>query len=149
MSRAASLIGAHVLIVEDEFLQALDMSYSLAEAGARVVGPVSTVQDAITLLAGQPCCVAVLDFCLGLNNVIPLAEELHRRRVPFVIHTGYNCLGLLPAKWRNWRLLSKPCPTAGLIDVVAELMRGKARRELRKRAGQRERDCPDKRVMRL
>jgi len=39
-----------VLVVEDEFLIAMDLKLMLEERGWRVIGPVATVQDALRLL---------------------------------------------------------------------------------------------------
>ena len=47
---AQRLIGAHLLVVEDDFLISMDLKEVLTDAGAEVVGPCRTVIDAVALL---------------------------------------------------------------------------------------------------
>jgi two-component system, response regulator PdtaR len=44
-----------VLVVEDEFLIALDLEALLREHGWRVLGPAATVAEALRLLEDPPC----------------------------------------------------------------------------------------------
>ena len=63
---APNLAGRRILVVEDEFLLALDMETHLEAAGAEVVGPVPSLGDAALLLAIAPRLDgAVLDVNLG------------------------------------------------------------------------------------
>lgn len=45
-----SLAGRRVLVVEDEYLIAVEMERSLQEAGAEVAGPVPDVAQALALI---------------------------------------------------------------------------------------------------
>ena len=45
--------GRLVLVVEDEFLIAMDLELLLQEHGWRVLGPAATVDQALRLLAGK------------------------------------------------------------------------------------------------
>jgi len=63
------LRGCHVLVVEDEFMLAEDMSQELAEAGAIVIGPAQSLERAIELLAASGIVdAAVLDVNLQVNQ---------------------------------------------------------------------------------
>ncbi|WP_353843393.1 hypothetical protein [Mesorhizobium sp.] len=74
-----------VLIVEDEFLMAMDLKLLLEHHGWRVIGPVATVRDALRLLEDEVTTVALLDVSLGTELVTPLAEILKARDVPFAV----------------------------------------------------------------
>ncbi len=117
------LKGAPVLVAEDDLLQALDIAESLKEAGATVIGPVSRLDDALLLVRRGKCSAAILDFRLGDANIIPLGQELFRRNIPFVIHTGYDCTGVLPGQWRGCKLIWKPANIRYLVQTVAALVR--------------------------
>ncbi|TIV21379.1 MAG: response regulator, partial [Mesorhizobium sp.] len=65
-----------VLIVEDEFLIAMDLQSILERRGWRVIGPVGSVAGASRLLERERPAVAVLDVNLGNELVTPVAEQL-------------------------------------------------------------------------
>jgi two-component system, response regulator PdtaR len=87
--------GRLVLVVEDEFLIALDLEQLLRRHGWRVLGPAATVAAALRLLRGAMPDVALLDVNLGGELVTPVAAELRARGVPFVLASAYDRLGLL------------------------------------------------------
>lgn len=78
-----------ILIVEDEFLIAMDLQYMLEARGWRVIGPVATVDEALCLLEHELPLVALLDVNLGTELVTPVAEDLKRRGVPFALASAY------------------------------------------------------------
>ena len=45
-----ALRGRHVLVVEDDYFLATDLAATLSAAGAKVLGPVPTLQAALDLL---------------------------------------------------------------------------------------------------
>ena len=83
--------GLVVLIVEDEFLIAMDLEAMLREHGWRVLGPAATVAEALSLLEdGKTPDVALLDVNLRGETVVPVAEVLHGRGVPIVLASAYD-----------------------------------------------------------
>jgi hypothetical protein len=44
--RTKPLLGARILVVEDEYYLAADLSGALSDAGAEVVGPIGSLQEA-------------------------------------------------------------------------------------------------------
>ena len=79
-----------ILIVEDEFLIAMDLQLLFEGLGWRVLGPAATVRGALELLKTETPTVALLDVNLGNERVTPVAEELKFRSVPFVVASAYE-----------------------------------------------------------
>jgi CheY-like chemotaxis protein len=90
----AALEGKRVLVVEDEALTAMFMEDGLLDAGAEVVGPAGSVDEALRLIEGTAAdgglSGAVLDIKLGAEAVAPVADRLAALGVPFVFATGYG-----------------------------------------------------------
>lgn len=84
------LEGLNVLIVEDEFLIASTIAFTLAEHGAEIVGPAMTVDQGMNLAIKDGINAALLDLKLGGDVSIPIAQALQGRRVPFIFMTGYS-----------------------------------------------------------
>ncbi len=68
----------------------MDLARVLTEAGAQVVGPAGSIEEALDLIAGAAIDRAVLDVNLGGRIVTPVAQALSARAVPFVYLTGYQ-----------------------------------------------------------
>ena len=111
-----------ILVVEDEFLVATDISGMLEDMGYQVVGPAPTVAIAIDLIAREKLDAALLDANLGGTSSAPIAVELTRRQVPFVVVTGYGNLKLatpvLDAAPRIHKPFSQNNLAAALVKIV-------------------------------
>ena len=79
-----------VMIVEDEALISADIAYLLTSAGYEVIGPASTVKQALALLSREGCDMAVLDVNLGDEIAEPVAAALNARGTPYVTVSGYE-----------------------------------------------------------
>ena len=79
-----------VLIVEDEFLIAMELKLMLEREGWRVMGPVPTVQRALSLLEDELPSFALLDVNLRDAVVTPVAEILRAANVPFAVASAYD-----------------------------------------------------------
>src|SRR5574341_760011 len=92
-SRRASevaLRGQRILIVEDEWLVAIELQALLEQQGGVVLGPVNTVARALRLLDHERPDVALLDLNLNGQRSTPVASALSVQGVPFVVVTGYG-----------------------------------------------------------
>ncbi|NOT40010.1 MAG: response regulator [Alphaproteobacteria bacterium] len=100
------LNGRHILIVEDEMILALDLSDIIASFGctSAVAGRIG---KALPLIEAQAFDVAILDLNLAGEPVYPVADDLGRRGIPYVIATGYGAEGVLPS-YRKHPILAKP-----------------------------------------
>jgi CheY-like chemotaxis protein len=84
------LDGKRVLVVEDEMLIAMMVEDMLARLGASVVGPASTLSEALEMANSASFDVALLDVNLRNERVDPVVELLEQRRIPVVLATGYG-----------------------------------------------------------
>jgi DNA-binding NtrC family response regulator len=117
-TRSVSLLaGRHVLIVEDEMIIAFDLSDIVGSFGCTSV-MVGRIGKAVPLAATQAFDVGILDLNLAGEAVYPVAEELSRRGIPFVIATGYGADGIAAA-YRDRPILAKPYAPR---DVEAALL---------------------------
>ena len=78
-----------ILVVEDEFLIALEMVEALRAAGYQVLGPAPSVDTALELLKVERPDAAILDVNLAGECVTPVAEALRIMVVPFILASGY------------------------------------------------------------
>ena len=120
--------GLRLLLVEDEFVLALGLADSLADLGAVVVGPVATVEDALTLVQRVPeIDGAVLDVNLGHEVAYPVADALLARGIPFLFATA-NDRACLPERFAQVPLCRKPFRVDAFRDAVAALRGASARK---------------------
>jgi DNA-binding response OmpR family regulator len=77
-----------VLVVEDDFLIAMDLETTLERRGWRVLGPAPSVKDALRILETERPDVALLDVNLGREMVTPVALALRSLHVPFVLSSA-------------------------------------------------------------
>jgi CheY-like chemotaxis protein len=104
-----------ILIVEDEYLLARDITQALESVGAEVVGPAPSVESALSLLEEDPHIDgAVLDINLKGEMGYAVADALADRKVPFVFTTGYD-ESSIPPRFINVPRCEKPID----MDVVA------------------------------
>jgi len=107
-----------VLIVEDEALVAMLIDDTLADNGFDVVGPASSVAQALRLIEGGAIDATVLDVNLGGGQTsYPIAEELKSHGVPFLFLTGYGAVGL-EQKYASCPLLQKPFDPNRLVRIL-------------------------------
>jgi CheY-like chemotaxis protein len=118
-----ALAGVSVLLAEDEPIVQMELASSLERAGARVVGPVSTLGAAITFAKSEDIDAAVLDVNLNGQSVGAAAEILHARGVPMVFTTGYQSLDSLPPALRHLPRLQKPVSPEDLRARLCKQLR--------------------------
>lgn len=120
-------LGAcRILVVEDEALVGMLIEDELLEAGATVLGPAASLAEALALLEratpAESCDAAVLDVNLRGQSVLPLADALAQRGVPFLFVTGYGDTEGLGAH-AEVPALTKPFDPGAMIVILAGLLR--------------------------
>lgn len=111
------LDGLRVFVVEDEFLLSLSLQDDLADAGCSVIGPYATLAAAIEASRRETFDIAVLDVNLDGQPSYPVADELRRRGIPFVLLTGYG-IADLPERLAGAPHVSKPYDPNVLLEVI-------------------------------
>jgi two-component SAPR family response regulator len=86
----AMLLGKRILVLEDEFLIALEAAEILRQAGATVVGPAYHIDEAFRLIDAVTFDGALLDVNIGGSLSIAVADILISKNMPIVFATGYG-----------------------------------------------------------
>jgi two-component system, response regulator PdtaR len=115
-----------ILVVEDDFLIALQTEAALTEAGFEVIGSATTAEEAIALAKAQEPCLAVMDIRLASErDGIDAAKELFKEfgiRCIFAtahddLHTRRRAEPYAPLGW-----LAKPYTMTSLVTLVLEAL---------------------------
>jgi DNA-binding NtrC family response regulator len=113
-----TLHGRRVLVVEDEYLLADELVMELAGAGAVVLGPAGTIEDAFAIIdAERHIDGAILDTNLRGEAVFSAADLLLERGVPFVFTTGYDA-SVFPPRFRHIVRCEKPVNMARVTQAI-------------------------------
>lgn len=121
-SAIPALRGARVLVVEDDAILLMDLEMTLREAGASVVRPCRTVEDALAAVSKQAFSIAVLDVRLRGETIAPVARLLSKHGTPFVFYTGQVGRDPALAEWIGNRIVAKPAPGQTLVAAVAQTL---------------------------
>ena len=114
------LSGERVLVAEDECLIAMDLADLFETAGADVIGPASTVKEALKLIRSQQVDRACLDFNLADGEVTPVLDLLASKGIPMVVYTGRGLPKELISQHPRLTVLHKPLPAKRLVTELAE-----------------------------
>ena len=109
-----------VLIVEDEFLVAIDLASIVESIGHEVVGPVQSARSAIDLARIRPVDVALLDVNLGTDTAAPVADVLDKQGVPYAIVTAYR-REHLARRFQDTAHIPKPIRPADILAALKDL----------------------------
>ena len=116
------LAGKRLLVVEDEFLIALDIESILQGAGADVQ-TVNRIDQALGLIeSGSRFDAAVLDHKLERETSIAIAERLQAQNVPFVFLTGAAGDASISAQFANAPVVGKPFDSETLFSALKRVM---------------------------
>ncbi|WP_245510846.1 response regulator [Rhizobium leguminosarum] len=113
-----------ILIVEDEFLIALELEYRLRDAGFEVIGIAATAGEALSIAASGRPALAIMDIRLaghtdGIQAAIQLNATLGVRSIFASAHadpeTRKRAAAASPIGW-----LQKPYPADALINLIRQ-----------------------------
>jgi DNA-binding response OmpR family regulator len=114
-----------ILVVEDEFLIAMELDVTLRSAGYQVLGPASNVGAALGLLRAERPDAAILDVNLAGEWVTPVAEVLQAMIVPFILTSAYGAADLhAEPVLRDAINVGKPSKSELLLKELRDVLRG-------------------------
>jgi two-component system, response regulator PdtaR len=116
-----ALIGKRCLVLDDEFLIALDIQQILERAGATEVTCVASAAEALDLLRREPKFdIAVLDVKLSgpEGTSLGVAEALAATGTPFVFLTGMRVDDVHAKRFPDAPAIEKPYDAIALFDAV-------------------------------
>jgi len=123
------LAGKRCLVLDDEFLIALDIQQILELAGAKHVASVASASEAIELLRREPKFdLAVLDVKLGgaEGNSLDVAAMLAKAGTPFVFLTGMRVDNVHAKKFPQAPVVEKPYDALTLLDGAQRALKSAA-----------------------
>ena len=122
-SPAMPLAGLRILLVEDQFVIALDAEGLLKAAGAAHIEIAATTAEAERILSARRPDVAVLDVNLGRATSMPVAHKLADLGVPFIFATGYGDGQMISGSLPPVPVVRKPYDTNALVAAIEEARR--------------------------
>ena len=121
MLAQSALSGKRCLVLDDEFLIALDIQQILERAGAVQVVCVASAAEALDLVQREPKFdIAVLDVKLSgpERNSLGVAEALAGKGTPFVFLTGMRVDDVRAKRFPEAPVIEKPYDAVALLDAV-------------------------------
>lgn len=104
----AELLGRRrILIVEDDWLIAQDMSDIVEELGGAVVGPAGKLAQGLAIAESEELAGAILDVNLNGETTFALADRLLANNIPVIFATGYDA-AMLPGRFADVYRVPKP-----------------------------------------
>ena len=117
---SGEISGHTILVVEDEPLLGMLLEDVLSDAGATVIGPAATVEQALALIGASSIDAAILDVNLRGVRSDAVATELAHKGVPYLFATAYGetVLGAAPGA----PVLRKPYDLAEVMAALRRLL---------------------------
>lgn len=118
---SAPLAGMTILVLEDEYLIAMDVEQLCRDHGASDVVILRSLEE-LAARSGvtEEVHVAVLDVMLGGNSTMEFAQRLQGKGVPFVFATGYSDNESFFKPFPGVNVVAKPYGGAVLIEAIAD-----------------------------
>lgn len=118
-----ALVGRHVLILEDEYLIAMDVEQLCRDAGAAEVTIAHSLSDAGAVDGfAKRFDVVILDLMLSGLPTVDYARQLREAGVPFVFASGYAGNDEVFMHFPEVRVVAKPYSGSDLIEAVSSVL---------------------------
>lgn len=115
-----ALAGRTILVLEDEYLIAMDVEQLCRDAGAADVVILRTIAETGGARAVSTAFdVTILDLMLSGLSTVDFARELHELGAPFVFASGYTDNDEIFSKFPGVSIVGKPYSPDELIAAVA------------------------------
>jgi CheY-like chemotaxis protein len=116
------LAGTKALIVEDQMLIAMDLEQMLDTIGISEIVTTNSTREALERLGTFNPDIAILDVNLGGETSEAIADELDRRKIPFLFATGYGEQSIIPARFSSKSIVRKPYDTGMVAAQLSQLL---------------------------
>lgn len=123
----AAFDGLSVLLLEDEYLIAMDAEQTLMSFGVARVSVVNTLEEAAKAAADEPIDVAILDININGRSSFEVAQLLRAKGTPIVFASGYGSRQRNAAVAEDAIYLNKPYTKEALRESLVAALR-KSRR---------------------
>ncbi len=120
------LKALRILVVEDQYLIAMEVQESLEKAGAKVIGPVGRLEHAVNTAQKENVDAALLDIDLHGERCWQVADILAQKAVPFVFATGFATGIVMPERFAGCAVLSKPYRERDMLEALRKLLGARA-----------------------
>ena len=118
LSHTVRLDQRRVLVLENDFYLAHDTAAALRSTGAEIIGPLSSVDEALAVLREGGLDAAVVDVNLGQGATFEMIRALRAAGVAFVVVTGYDDTAF-PADLSDVTRERKPATPAAIVRALA------------------------------
>lgn len=120
---AKRISAERVLLVEDEWLIAMDVEQTCREHGVTDVRMIHSYDElAEAMKSGSDVDAAILDVRISNRWTFDFARLLRDRKVPFVFATGYPDMPVLSEEFADVPVVSKPYTGKQLIEALASVL---------------------------
>ena len=115
-------VKGQLLLVEDSMIIAMDAEDALRDLGVQQVAVVGSVDEALRYLDRVKPTAALLDYHVGDETSVAVAERLNVLKIPFFFATGYGETLNLPPKLAGCTVIKKPYSKealkTGLLSIL-------------------------------
>lgn len=118
------LTGRRILVVEDDYFAASELSFALLRHGALISGPWPDSREAIGAIDGTADSLdaAILDIELRDGDAsYPIAAYLDRVGVPYLFSSASTRREIAP-EYRDRPYVPKPATEAAIIKAIGQLL---------------------------
>jgi DNA-binding NtrC family response regulator len=112
---------ASIFLVEDEALIRMMLVEMIEELGHRVVAEAGNIQDAQVLAETAIFNLAILDINIVGSSIVPIAEIIDRRGLPFLFISGYGSAAR-PEAFIERPALQKPLSISKLGETINAIL---------------------------
>ncbi len=113
-----SLSIRRVLVLEDNFIIAMEAEDILKSLGIETVEIATNTQQAETLILESEFDFAMLDVNLGAENSFSFAEKLRSLDIPFGFVSGYGETAMFPVPLQQMPRITKPFNEASVNSLL-------------------------------
>lgn len=111
-----------ILLAEDEALLAMELEFAIGDLGHEVVGTASTLDEALEMAETLSFDGAILDVCLGAQEVFPAARRIRETGAALVFCSGHAFRSEIAQLFPGVPLVEKPARPSELLEkLIAQL----------------------------